>query len=131
MDKTNTKELRQFGISTGLLFGLIFGLLIPWLWNSSYPMWPWYVGGTLLFFGIILPGLLAPVFSIWMKIAHVLGWINTRIIMGLIFYVVFMPISMFFKLIGKDPMLRRFDRDTTTYRKTISPDRHHNMEKPF
>ena len=129
--KQTKKELRQFGITTGILIAAIFGLLIPWIWDTSYFHWPWYVGGVLATIGLILPGILQPVFTIWMKFAHVLGWINTRIILGFIFYVFFMPVSVLFRIIGKDPMHRKFDKDIKSYRNASLHSKTHNMEKPF
>lgn len=44
-----------------------------------------------------------------MKFAHALGWVNTRIILTVVYLLVFTPVALIFKLIGKDPMERRFD----------------------
>lgn len=45
----------------------------------------------------------------WMKFAHILGWVNTRIILTIIYFVIITPLSLIFKLVGKDPMNRYFD----------------------
>ena len=73
-DKT---ELRKFGIIFAVFFLLFFGLLIPWIWDKSTPNWVWYVSGTFTAVALVLPMALGPVYKIWMKIGHVLGWINT------------------------------------------------------
>jgi len=128
--KTSIKELRQFGITTGILLIVIFSLFIPWFWEVRYFHWPWYVGGVLILLGVVLPKILDPVYVVWMKFAHVLGWVNTRLILGLVFYTIFLPVSLVFKVIGKDPMAREFDKSMPTYRK----EPHHlesDMEKPF
>ena len=79
------KELRKFGLIFAVFFLLFFGLLIPWIWDKSTPNWVWYVSGTFAAVALVLPVALGPVYRIWMKIGHVLGWINTRIILGLVF----------------------------------------------
>ena len=43
----------------------------------------------------------------WMKLAHVLGWVNTRIILTFVYFFIMTPLSLVFKLIGKDPMNRK------------------------
>lgn len=43
-----------------------------------------------------------------MKFAHMLGWVNTRIILSIVYFLIFTPIALFFRFIGKDPMDRRF-----------------------
>jgi hypothetical protein len=52
----------------------------------------------------------------WMALGHVLGWINTRIILGLIFYGVVTPIGLVRGWLGKDPMGRRLRPDLESYR---------------
>ncbi len=43
----------------------------------------------------------------WMKFALVLGWVNTRIILSLVYFIVMTPLAFIFKLVGKDPMCRK------------------------
>lgn len=43
----------------------------------------------------------------WNKLAHILGWINTRIILTLVFYLFLFPLAFLYKLIGKDPLQRK------------------------
>lgn len=43
----------------------------------------------------------------WMKFAHVLGWVNTRIILTLVYLLIMTPLALIFKVLGKDPMNRR------------------------
>ena len=42
-----------------------------------------------------------------MKFAHALGWVNTRIILTLVYYFVFTPLALIFRVVGKDPMNRK------------------------
>lgn len=49
------------------------------------------------------------IYKAWMKFAHALGWVNTRIILFLIYFLIFVPIAVLFKVIGKDPLDRRFE----------------------
>lgn len=52
---------------------------------------------------------LKKLFNIWMMFAHALGWVNTRIILSLVYFVIITPLSLAFKLLGNDPMNRRFE----------------------
>ena len=125
------KELRKFGLIFAVFFLLFFGLLIPWIWDKSTPNWVWYVSGTFAAVALVLPVALGPVYKIWMKIGHVLGWINTRLILGLVFFVMFAPIALFFKIIRRDPMERKLDDSMTSYRKPSHHLPRERMEKPF
>lgn len=53
--------------------------------------------------------LLKALYKAWMKFAHALGWVNTRIILSLVYFLIFTPIALIFRLIGKDPLERRFE----------------------
>jgi hypothetical protein len=44
-----------------------------------------------------------------MRFAHALGWVNTRIILTLVYLLTFTPLAIIFRLMGKDPMERRFE----------------------
>ncbi len=77
----NKKELREFGFITGAIAAVLFGLLLPWLFDHELPRWPWIVAGILWVWALLLPTTLLPVYRGWIAIGHVLGWINTRIIL--------------------------------------------------
>jgi len=51
-------------------------------------------------------------YKIWLKIGEVLGWIWTRILLTIIFFVVIGPISLVMKLFNKDPLQFKFDKNT-------------------
>lgn len=129
--RTDAKELRQFGfiMAGGLI--LFFGLLIPWIWDRSFPLWPWIAAAVFVAAGLVYPKILSPIFRAWLKIGHVLGWINTRIILGLVFFVIFFPVALILRIAQKDPMARKYRPDEASYRiPSTSPPRE-QLEKPF
>lgn len=132
IDQHMTKnELRKFGIVTGSIVAILFGLFFPWLFDSEMlPMWPWVVAGILFAWAIIYPESLQVVYTVWMRIGAVLGWVNTRIILGLIFFFLFFPVSLILVVIRKDPMERKFTAQNSYRIKSIKQLKKH-MEKPF
>lgn len=125
------QELRKFGLTTGAIVAGLFGLLLPWLFNYSWPTWPWMVSGVLWVWAIVLPVTLAPVYHGWMKVGHVLGWINTRIILGLMFFTVFFLVGLIMKILGNDPMSRKIDKSATSYRVVSRKHNKNHVERPF
>lgn len=125
------QELRKFGFifATGLV--LIFGLFFPWLLEKASPSWPWIVAAVFAGSALILPQILKPVFIAWMKIGHVLGWINTRIILGVVFFLLFAPVALLMRLFGNDPMHRQLDAAAKTYRINSEKLPRERMERPF
>ena len=97
---------RKFGFTMAIAF-TVFALIFLY----KHRMTPVAVFASLaalfLLFALIAPKLLEPVERIWMAFARVLGAINTRIIMGLFYFLFFVPLSLFFKAIGRDEMRRR------------------------
>lgn len=124
-------ELRRFGLLMGCFIGGIFGLLFPWLWNLKFVLWPWIVGGLFIFWGLAAPASLAPVFRGWMIFGGVVGWINTRIILALVFYLVFFPVGFFMRRRGWDPLRRAWKDDMISYRIQSKTPNRKQMEKPF
>ena len=128
--KVKTKQLRSFGLMVGGIFAFIG--LWPKVYHGSSPR----LSALILAASLILPALmfprsLEPVYRIWMKAGQVLGWINTRIILSLIFYLLFFPVGLVMRLLGKDPMNRQFDSDATTYRVARQPRPGSHMKHQF
>ena len=102
-DVTN-KDLKEFGLLIGVGFPLIIGLIIPIIFGHEFKEWPLFIGLFSLFFAFIKPSLLFYPYKFWMFIGNCLGWINSRIILGLIFLLVVIPIAFIMKIIGHDPL---------------------------
>ncbi|MDO8414269.1 MAG: SxtJ family membrane protein [Gallionellaceae bacterium] len=127
----NDKELRNFAWVTGAAIIVFFGVLLPWIWQWTFPLWPWITAAMLGAWGTLLPATLRPVYNVWMRLANVLGWINTRIILSLVFFVVFFPFGLIMRILGKDPMTRRLDEHIDSYRVQSSTASRDKMEHPF
>jgi hypothetical protein len=109
------KQLRSFGLTVGGIFGLIG--LWPVVFRSQDPRW-WSiaVAGCLVFPAVVYPNSLFWIHKGWMMVGQVMGWINTRIILGIVFYFIVTPIGIARRLLGKDPMGRHLRADLDSYR---------------
>ena len=124
------KELRHFGLLVGAVFTVI-GLWPLVFRGESLRLWAVGIGGLLIVFGGILPQLLAPIHKGWMWVGHIMGWINTRILLSIVFYALVTPIGLVFRLMGKDTMRQAFAESSTTYRVVRSPRPHSHMKNQF
>lgn len=127
----NKKGLRDFGLLTGAILVILFGLLVPWLRGHSLPQWPWMIAAILWALAFITPTTLKPVYQVWMRIGLVLGWVNTRIILGIVFYGLIMPMGAIMRLVHRDTMARKFEVELQTYRLPTLIRTRASMEKPF
>jgi hypothetical protein len=131
IENPGTQELRKFGLVSGSIVAVLFGLLLPWIFGFQWPRWPWIFAGVLGSWALIHPNSLFLVYKPWLKFGHIAGWINTRIILGILFYLVFLPAGMIMRLLGKDPMFRKLDKSTPSYRITSEPIARDHVERPY
>ena len=109
------KQLREFGLLIGFGFPILIGWLLPAVAGHGLKAWALWVGVLGLILGLTAPRLLHYPYKGWMALGHALGWINGRIILGLVFIVVLQPIAYVMRLTGYDP-LRRLRKGEKTYR---------------
>lgn len=96
----SSKQERQFGF----LFTAVFVLLAFWpLWPLHAPKLWWLAGAAAwLVAALAYPKGLAPLYKAWMAFGHALGWVNSRIILGVVFFAVVLPTGLIMRLLGKD-----------------------------
>jgi hypothetical protein len=129
--KSGKGELRQFGLTFGIVLGLL-GCLFLWRQKE----WYYYLiifSIVSLLLGVFMPTLLKPVQKVWMTLALLIGWCMTRVILSVLFYLVVTPIGLLARLCGKDFLGRKIDSNMNSYwilRKAIEFDRR-NYENQF
>lgn len=119
-DDITSKQLRSFGFTVGGIFAVIG--FWPLVIRGLDPRW-WalVIAACLLIPALVFPRSLVWVHKGWMAVGHVLGWINTRIILGFVFYLIVTPIGIFRRWLGKDPMGRQLRPDLDSYRVVRKP----------
>jgi len=125
------RELRTFGLGLGGMVAGMFGLVLPGVFGGGLSLWPWMAGGVLCLWALVWPAGLSPVHQIWMRLAQVLGWLNTRIILGVVFLLLFVPVGVALRLLRKDPMARRWDAAAGTYRVASQDRPRDHFERPY
>ena len=111
--RSGKAELRKFGLTIGLVCGLLYALML-WQGRDDYPIFL-ILGIGFLVLGILLPVALRPVYLLWMGFAACMGWVMTRVILVLLFYLVVTPVGLLGRLFGKDFLSRCFDREASSY----------------
>jgi hypothetical protein len=124
-------ELRKFGILFAMITMALFGLLLPWWGDRALPAWPFFVGLPLVLLAVLCPAVLLPLYKLWMKIGELLGYINTRIIMTFVFFVMLTPLAWCLRIIGRDLLAREFSKTERSYRVASECYTKAQMEKPY
>ena len=123
----NTKEYRKFGLIMAAMVAVFFGGLLPWIFNWGYSFIPWLISVSLLLTALLFPKVLFVIYKPWMLLGSVLGYINTRIILGVIFFGLFLPIALILKIMHKDAMNRKLkieDKSSYWQEKTVQDKAH-------
>ena len=90
-------DYRKFGLFLAALF--IAAGLIPLLRGGAVRLWPEAVGAALAAVALAVPVVLRPVYWLSLKVGGVLGWINTRILLSVLFFLVFTPLGLALRLL--------------------------------
>ena len=129
--KNEKNDIQKFGITIGIILMIIAGFLF-WKEKESFQIFL-AIGITLFFTAIAIPVVLKPVYWIWMIFAIILGWFMTRLILSLLFYVIFTPIGLTLRFFGKQFLELRWDKSKESYWnfKTNERLQNENYEKQF
>jgi hypothetical protein len=57
--------------------------------------------------GLVWPRLLRPVFIGWMVVVFPIGWLVSHLVLAVLFYGLFTPLGLIFRLAGRDALARR------------------------
>ena len=129
--KSEKSDLRKFGITIGVILLIIAGFLF-WKEKESFQILLTF-GITLCILGIAIPFILKPIYWVWMIFATILGWIMTRVILSLLFYIIFTPIGLIPRFFGKQFLELRWDKSKESYwnYRTNEHLKKENYEKQF
>lgn len=112
--KSGRRDLRKFGITMAIALAVV-GLLFLWRDKGTVTIYPLALAALFLFFGVALPAVLRPIQKGWMAFAIVLGWVMTRVILVVLFFVGITPIALIARLSGKRFLDLGFDAKAPTY----------------
>ena len=107
----NKKQLREFGFLIGFGMPILVGWIIPAIGGHLFRTWTFWISIPSLIIGILRPGLLFYPYKVWMSLGLALGWINSHVILGLVYFIVLLPIALIMKIFGYDPLrIKRSDK---------------------
>jgi hypothetical protein len=109
------RQLREFGLLIGIGVPVLLGL-VPGILGHGFRVWTLWVGGSVLVFTFLAPNYLYWSYIIWMKLGTLLGWINNKLLLVLVYVVMLLPISFLMRLFGYDPLKSKISKDIKTYR---------------
>lgn len=97
---------RSFGLSVGAFLCLL-AMVLLWRGRVTRAEVLGAIGAGLVVFGAVRPALLRWPSALWWRFARALGYVNARVLLTVLFVVVLVPLSLIWRLTGKDPLARR------------------------
>lgn len=118
VQKTGKAFLIGFGIIAAVLFWSNSGWFqFDFARGVESQGWRWFlgVGGVLFVLSRTAYPIMKPIHIGWMTLAFALGWFNTRLLLGIFFYLILTPLGVIMRLFGVDLLDQKIDRQATTY----------------
>lgn len=113
MKEASKRDLRNFGLILGIIL-LVVGTRL--LFKSRR------IGLVFVILGVVFSsaGFLAPitltyVYKPWMKVAHIIGLINTKVLFCIVYYLLVVPMGLAIRLMGKDLLGLKIDKHANSY----------------
>lgn len=111
-ENNNSKTILVIVVGVSIIYGFIRHKKGEFAFEDHYLLY--------IVIGIGLSSLLSSriesgIIWVWYKIAHVLGWINTRILLSLVFFLFLTPIALLRKVFSKKDPLKLKNSRTSTY----------------
>jgi len=99
-------EGRKFALPVGTAFLALGGL--AW-WRGQVPLAAVLgaLGGVLWVTGLAVPARLGPVQRLWMALAHAISRVTTPVFLGIVYFLVIMPVGVLMRLFGRNPVRHR------------------------
>jgi hypothetical protein len=108
------KELRTFGLTLAAVC-VLWAVILYFRGHPGGVRWFLGIAPVLVLLALAAPRGLRPLHFVWMPLARGIARVLTWLILALAFYLVFTPYSLVLKLIGKDPLERRFEPQQDSY----------------
>ena len=114
-ENISKKQLREFGFLIGLGVPILIGWILPAIGGHMFRAWTLWIAIPTLLIGSLKPRLLSYPYKVWISLGQHLGWINSRIILGLVFLLILQPTALIMRCFGYDP-LRKKQSNKQSYR---------------
>ena len=125
------KGLRQFALIFAAIVVVVFGIVIPLLTGNGFVWVPWAIGGIFALWGLLAPATVRPFYRLWMRFGMLMSAIVNRAVLGIVFYLILLPFGLVFRIRGIDPLKRKWDPKSSSYRVASDDPDPKQMERPF
>ena len=112
--RTESQEARRFGWVLPIVLALIAGFAY-WRGRETAAKVLIGIGLAGLAASLVLPALWLRFFRLWMKLAEAMGFVMTRVLLGLFYFLIVTPVGLFMRLIRRDALNTAYHDGKPTY----------------
>ena len=128
--QTGKKNLKDFGLTIGIIL-LVIAVFLYFKQSNLHNVLL-YIAGFFIVSAFILPIILKPFYLIWMVFAVLLGWVMTRLVLSLLFFIIITPIGIVLRLAGKDFLkIKNSDQNSYWNSRNSEIEKNRDYEKQF
>lgn len=128
--KMSNQALKAFGLLMAWAFPLFIGVIAPWLLGAGLQWWTLWVSAFFISLALLAPHLIYFPYKVWMFIGGIVGFINTRIILGVTFYLLIFPIGLVLRILKK-LQYKKKNNSHSNYVKRTDKLTKEQLENPF
>ena len=114
VDNFAEKQIKTFGIGLSIILA-VFALRMFLKHHLVIHSYLIIIGFVILSLSIFKPLFLKPLYKAWLTIGLCIGWIINRVVLIIIFYLVFAPVGLVLRLIKKDLLDRKIEPQRDSY----------------
>ncbi len=123
--------LRRFALIFAFIISGVFGLIVPLISGRGFLWLPWLIGGVFVVWGLLAPASVRPFYRLWMRFGLIMNAIVSRVVLGIVFYLIVVPFGLVFRFRGLDPLKRKWNPTAPSYRVVSDKQDPKHMERPF
>jgi hypothetical protein len=128
--RLNAAEGRRFAWTVGAAF-LVLAAVFVWRNLETAASVAAGIGTVLALAGLLVPWALTPVYRAWMGLARVISKVTTPIFLGIVYFVVIMPIGLLMRMLGRNPMVHPVRSESYFVDRAPGTTRRSNLERQF
>jgi hypothetical protein len=107
------RDYRNFALITASFLLLL--MLIGYRRHHTINIYLPVAAAAIALLGSAFPRVLAPVYRVWMRFGKALGYVNSRILLSIIFFLVLTPVALVRRVFNRDPLKLKWEKDADTY----------------
>jgi hypothetical protein len=121
---------RAFGLQVGAAF-LALAAIAAWRGHDASPVVLGVLGALFGLGGLLAPARMGPVYAGWMRLALALSKVTTPIVMSLVYLLVFTPLALVMRLVGRDALGLRRARGSSKWVVRAPAEQRSDLERQF